>query len=309
MTTVLVAGGTGSIGRAIVEALVAQGKFNVIVLGRKSNAELEERLGARIIATDYGSADGLVSILEDNKVDTVISALGGLAPPEAEKALIHAAEASSATRRFIPSVFGVKYRPDQDWFPLAQAKLAAMAELDGTNLEWTIVCNGFFLDYWGMPKVKSYLSPMTLFIDVASKEAALPGSGNTPVVFTYSVDVAKYTAALLTREKWERESYVIGTKLSFNEFLQLAEEVRGAEFKKTHDSLELLKSGKITELPGHRYAYDHVPKEALQGMLSTFGVLFDEGQFDFKPERSLNDIFPEIKPVSAKEMLEIGWKD
>ncbi|KAI8722875.1 NAD(P)-bd-dom domain-containing protein [Fusarium sp. LHS14.1] len=308
MTTVLVAGGTGSIGRAIVEALVEQGKFKVIVLGRKSNAEFEERLGAKVIASDYASVDGLVSILEENKVDTVISALGGLAPPDAEKALIHAAEASSVTRRFIPSVFGVKYRPDQAWFPAAQAKLAAMSELEGTKLEWTIVCNGFFLDYWGMPKVKSYLNPMTLFIEPASKEAAIPGSGNTPVVFTYSQDVAKFTAALLTLDKWERESYVIGTKLSLNEFLRLAEEVRG-EFKTTHDSLELLKSGKITELPGHRYAYEHLPKEALQGMLATFGLLFDEGQFDFKPERSLNDIFPEIKPVSAKDMLEIGWKN
>ncbi|RMJ16115.1 hypothetical protein BHE90_002985 [Fusarium euwallaceae] len=309
MTTVLVAGGTGSIGRAIVEALVEQGKFTVIVLGRKSNAELEERLGARVIATDYGTVDGLVSILEENKVDTVISALGGLAPPDAEKALINAAEASSVTRRFIPSVFGVKYRPDQSWFPAAQAKLAAMAELEGTGLEWTIICNGFFLDYWGMPKVKSYLGPMTLFIDPAGKEAAIPGSGDTPVVFTYSQDVAKFTAALLTLDKWEKESYVIGTKLSLNHFLELAEEVRGTEFKKTHDSVELLKSGKITELPGHVYAYEYMPKEALQGMLATFGLLFDEGQFDFKPERSLNDIFPEIKTVSAKEMLEIGWKN
>ena len=37
MATVLVAGGTGSIGRAIVEALVEQGKFGVIVLGRKAS--------------------------------------------------------------------------------------------------------------------------------------------------------------------------------------------------------------------------------------------------------------------------------
>jgi hypothetical protein len=56
--------------------------------------------------------------LEENKVDTVISALGGLAPPDAEKALIHAAEASSVTRRFIPSVFGVKYRPEYVWLLL-----------------------------------------------------------------------------------------------------------------------------------------------------------------------------------------------
>ncbi|KAF5011692.1 hypothetical protein FDECE_2201 [Fusarium decemcellulare] len=126
------------------------------------------------------SVEDLISILEENNVDTVISALGGLAPPEAEKALIHAAEASSVTRRFIPSVSGIKYRREyglapsryegscltvtsQAWFPAAQAELAAMTELEGTSLERTIVCNGFFLDYWRMPKAKSYLRPRNLY--------------------------------------------------------------------------------------------------------------------------------------------------
>jgi len=35
MVVVAVAGGTGSIGRAIVEAIVADGEFEVIVLSRK----------------------------------------------------------------------------------------------------------------------------------------------------------------------------------------------------------------------------------------------------------------------------------
>lgn len=34
MSVVAVAGGTGSIGRAIVDAIIAQGKYEVIVLGR-----------------------------------------------------------------------------------------------------------------------------------------------------------------------------------------------------------------------------------------------------------------------------------
>lgn len=213
----------------------------------------------------------------------------------------------------------------QAWFPAATTKVAAMAELEKTSLEWTIICNGFFLDYWGMPKVKSYLSPTVIILDVAAGKAAVPGSGSTPVVFTYSVDVAKYVAACLTLSKWERESYVIGTKLSWNDFVKLAEEVRGkchlsqlalhisnvasaVKFDVTYDSLDLLRSGKVTELPSHPYAYQYIPKEALQSMLATFGILFEEGQFDFKPKQTLNELFPEIKPISAKEMLEIGWK-
>lgn len=102
-----------------------------------------------------------------------------------------------------------------------------MAELEKTSLEWTIICNGAFLDYYGMPKVKSYLTPTAIVVDMAAAKAAIPGSGNTPVVFTYSGDVAKYTAAALTLPKWEKESYIIGDKLIWNEFVKLAEEVRG----------------------------------------------------------------------------------
>lgn len=57
--------------------------------------------------------------------------------------------------------------------------------------------------------------------------AAIPGSGNVPVVFSHTFDVAKFVGALLTLEKWPLESYIMGDKMTWNQFLQLAEEVRG----------------------------------------------------------------------------------
>ena len=115
----------------------------------------------------------------------------------------------------------------QAWFHPAATKLSAIAALEETGLEWTIICNGFFLDYWGMPKVKTYLTPITILVDIAAGKAAIPGSGDTPVVFTYTQDVAKYTAAALTLDKWEKESYVIGAKTTLNNLLKVAEDVRG----------------------------------------------------------------------------------
>lgn len=108
-------------------------------------------------------------------------------------------------------------------FPLAAPKIAAEEAPEKTQLEWTIVCNGFFLDYWGMRKIKSYLSPSALVVDMLARKAAIPGPGDTPVVFTYSGDVAKFTAALLTLDKWEEVSYVIGDKVTWNEFVATAE--------------------------------------------------------------------------------------
>lgn len=43
-------------------------------------------------------------------------------------------------------------------------------------------------------------------------------------------------------------------------------------------------------------------------MFAMFGILFEEGKFNLQPEQSLNDLFPEIEPMSAKQMVEIGWK-
>lgn len=109
----------------------------------------------------------------------------------------------------------------------AANKLASMAELEKTSLEWTIICNGFFLDYWGMPKVQSYLQPTVMVVDIAARVAAVPGLGNTPVVFTHSFDVGKYVAACLGLSKWEREFYVVGDRVTWNEFVRHAEEAVG----------------------------------------------------------------------------------
>ena len=113
-------------------------------------------------------------------------------------------------------------------FHPASGKILSREELEKTkSLEWTTVLNGFFLDYFGIPKVKSYLQPTTIVLDIANDCAGIPGSGDVPVVLTNSFDVAKYTARLLGLDKWEKESYVIGDRLTWNEFLKLAEEAKG----------------------------------------------------------------------------------
>ncbi|RKK31761.1 hypothetical protein BFJ71_g15057 [Fusarium oxysporum] len=149
---------------------------------------------------------------------------------------------------------------------------------------------------------------MTIVLDIPGRKAVIPGNPNQPLVFTYTKDVGNFTAKLLTLEKWEPVSYIIGDRLTWKEFTQLAEEATGDKFEVTYDSVDLLKSGKITELPSHEALYPFFPKPELQGMLAQFGILFDQGAMDFQPEKSLNDIFPEIKTVTARDVLEIACK-
>lgn len=95
------------------------------------------------------------------------------------------------------------------------------------NLEWTIFYNGYFMDYFGMPKLPSYLTPLVMLMDIAENVAAIPGDGNTPVTFTHTSDVGKFVAASVDLEKWDRVSIIIGDKMTMNEAVKLVEEAKG----------------------------------------------------------------------------------
>jgi hypothetical protein len=94
-------------------------------------------------------------------------------------------------------------------------------------LEWTRFAVGFFLDYFGMPYIKTHLSSLTFVVDMANKAVAIPGTGNDPVAFTYSIDVAKFVAVALELPTWEETTFCYGEKMTWNSFVQVAEEVRG----------------------------------------------------------------------------------
>ncbi|EKG12323.1 hypothetical protein MPH_10440 [Macrophomina phaseolina MS6] len=192
--------------------------------------------------------------------------------------------------------------------PHIKLRLDAVEELKKTDLEWTRFQNGYFMDYWGMPYIKSYQQPFIPFVDVANKMAAIPGDGNTPVVFTYSYDVAKFVVAALDLPKWDDEFYIIGDKVTWNEFLKLAENARGSKFEVYYDSIEKLNSFQITELPCHVATYPVFPKEQLQGLFASFGLLMATGKLNLPEEKAINKIFSEIKTLTVKQLFEQTWK-
>ncbi len=77
----------------------------------------------------------------------------------------------------------------------------------------------------------------------------------------------------------------------------------GKAFSVTYDSLEMLRAGSATELPGHLEAYSILPKDVIQGLVSSFGLWFAEGVANYTPQKTLNDDFPEIKTLKLKEMV------
>ncbi|KAG7291222.1 hypothetical protein NEMBOFW57_001234 [Staphylotrichum longicolle] len=310
MSVIAVAGGTGKLGRAIVDALVSEGKHTTLILAREPSESKEKEIGARIVAVNYGDIDGVAAALESNKVEIVISTIDMVHGSEAELALVQAAAKSSTTKRYIPSTWGIEYSDEtSSAFPITKLKLDVLKALEKTSLEYTSIVNGYFTDSFVSPKVKSYMPPIALVLDIANNFAAIPGSGDVPIVFTHTFDIARFIPRLVEQPKWEKQSYIIGDRVTWNEFLRIAEEAKGTKFTVVHDSVEKLQSGQITELPSHPSLYSMFPKQMLQGFFAGFGIMFEQGEFDLRPTHSLNDDFPEIKPRTIRELVFEAYKE
>ncbi|KAF5255614.1 hypothetical protein FOXYS1_13965 [Fusarium oxysporum] len=106
MAIVAIAGGTGGVGKTIVEHLQHHGAHKLFILGRKAPAESTPE-SPTFLVVDYSNVEALTILLEDHKIDTVVSAInletdaGG----QSQLSLIAAAEKSQTTRRLIPSEF------------------------------------------------------------------------------------------------------------------------------------------------------------------------------------------------------------
>lgn len=167
------------------------------------------------------------------------------------------------------------------------------------------------MDYYGMPKCQSYMTPWVFAIDIAHKVAGIPGSGNVPAVYTYSGDVAKFVVAAigLAEGTWHKHSTMIGDRRTLNEVLGTAESIRGS-FKVQYDTMQKLQQGEITELPSHVRLYSQTAKELLQQRFAGFGIGMETGAFDFNVPANgvlLNDLFPDIHVKSVEDIITEGW--
>lgn len=106
VVVVAVAGGTGNVGRTIVEVLSESTEHKVIILARKTP---EEKVSvAPIHVIDYSDIQGVTELLVSQNVHTVISTISVTteATSAAQVNLIKAAAKSSTVKRFIPTGWG-----------------------------------------------------------------------------------------------------------------------------------------------------------------------------------------------------------
>ncbi|KAL5619773.1 hypothetical protein FOVSG1_001995 [Fusarium oxysporum f. sp. vasinfectum] len=288
MRVVAVAGGTGHVGRPIVESLAQSRSFKVLVLGRKACQDTSGLPASAVyIKVDYDNVEALSQILKHHNAHTLICTIQ-----------ITDETASSAQLT------------SHDRSPVAAFQADSIEQLRRTNLEWTRFAVGFFLDYYGLPNIKTHLPMLTFALDIPHKKAAIPGTGDEPILFTYTYDVTKFVAAFLDETEWEELTVCYGERTTWNSFLKIAEEVSGQPFEVTYDSVESLQRGAVSELPSHKaeFVASPFPEAIAKQLLAILGIWAVNGQFDIQHNKSLNAKCPDIKPMAVRDALLIGME-
>ncbi|KAM5344236.1 hypothetical protein ACJ41O_012773 [Fusarium nematophilum] len=286
MRTIAVAGGTGGVGKSIVDGLVAYGKHKVFVLSR---SDRHSQGYVNYLRVDYSDPNSLAEAFEQAGVNIVICAIG-VATPEANQSqlnVIRAAERSSPTQRFVISSFDMLHvKEDTELSPLARYTFQAIDELEKTHLTYTRIANGWFLDYYGMPVWKTHLHPWINVMNMEKKWAVIPGDGTTKASFITTQDMARFVARLMDLETWSKISPIIAQTLTFDELVELAEKSRGCKFQ---------------------VAYDRFG-DGDQAFFAMIHYQAGLGRYLVPTENALDVEFPDIKTTSALEVMETGWK-
>ncbi|PKY03465.1 NAD(P)-binding protein [Aspergillus campestris IBT 28561] len=308
MGIIAVAGGTGSVGRTIVDALVARATHKVIILSRTDRPPQD---GVSLQPVNYQDVDATARALEAASIDTVICAFGidNQAVQDTQLKLIKAADRSACTRRFVVSSFDLLYKEEHvPLLPWAQWALDTDRAIAQTGLHYTRIVSGPFLDYYGVPHWKSYLKPFVNAVNVGAKWAAIPGDGTTPVSFVTSQDMARLVARLMDEDgaRWPRVAGIAGQTRSFGEILAIAERVRGGKFSVVYNSLDRLRSGHIS-FPDFVETGLEEPDPSNEWIFATFNYLSATGNYFVQTEETLDARFPEVRITTAEEVIEESW--
>ncbi|KKY20109.1 putative oxidoreductase [Phaeomoniella chlamydospora] len=237
--TIAVAGATGNVGPATVDALLDAG-FNVVVLTRiGSTSTPPTGAGVTVKPVDYTSQDSLVAALQG--VQGVVSLLGG--PGFALQNALVDASVKAGVLRFIPSEFGSDtLHPKTAAFPVFAEKIKTHKYLEhvvGENKAFscTGILTGPFTDFG---------FKVGLLADVKKRSISLVDGGDKPFSSTPIPEVAKAIVGVFRNPEAtkNKDIYVQSYVLTQNQILRLCEKVTGSKWSvENEDSKELEAKG------------------------------------------------------------------
>ncbi|KAK4238785.1 hypothetical protein C8A03DRAFT_33182 [Achaetomium macrosporum] len=229
--TVAVVGAAGSLGRPIVQALLAAG-FKVTAVARESSTSTYPE-GVEVRKADLRSVESLTKAFAGQ--DVVI-----MTPPNTESGnqiLFVDAAVAAGVKRFLPAEWGHNTRPGKLSGPMADMLSDKTKTVDylieqakqHPNFTWTGIATRMFLDWC--------LANYNIFgINFPAKTAMIIDSGNALTPTSSLPFVAQSVVAVLQREGQTANRYidVVEHHVSQNQLVRLIEEEAAVKLAVTH---------------------------------------------------------------------------
>jgi uncharacterized protein YbjT (DUF2867 family) len=235
---ILLAGGTGTLGRKVIPLLVARG-LGCRVLARNADRAGDLGTGVEIVAADIRDRAAVDRAMQG--VDTVVSMIQGFGGADALGArtvdrdgnltLIEAAAAAGVRHMVLLSID--QAAPDHP-SELFRMKHAAEAALKSSGLRWTIIRPTAYMETWlglvGRPLV-------------TTGRTRVFGRGKNPINFVAADDVARFVEMAVVDPSMEGSTMVLAgpQDLTFDQFTAVVGEVAGRSGRVDHAPRALLR--------------------------------------------------------------------
>lgn len=235
---ILLAGGSGRLGSAIVELLSAR-DIPVRVLTRDPS-RVRRSGSVEVVSGDVRIASSVRGALAG--VETVISAVTGFGPggdgpravdQEGNFNLIAEARAAGVKRFVLVSIHGAGAGHPME---LYRAKFAAEQRLRESALDWSIIRPTVFKELWAGIVGGSL---------ARGGVATVFGRGDNPINFVPVGKVARYVEMAALDGRWQREVVEVGgpENLSLNRLVEILAADCGAQARARHVPLRALRIG------------------------------------------------------------------
>ncbi|PNP61401.1 hypothetical protein FNYG_13884 [Fusarium nygamai] len=308
---VAVVGGSGSIGREVVDEILARGSYEVVILSRGAQAT-DSPKGVAWRQVDYNDKSALVDAVKG--IDTVLSFLAMLDQNEAlelHKKLIDAA-IEAGVRRFAPSEWasasnsGIAHYQYKD----EVRKYLEEVNSDQQKIEYCLFQPGVFTDYFGYPHATTkHFNISCMFADFQNRRAIIPDGGDAPITLTTVRDMSRLVAqALEYNGVWPTLGGMQGTAFTVSELIALGEKLRGP-FKVEKISNEDLKTRNVTTswypVVEHHALPDEMREQVSKSVLVEYIAALQRGVWTVSDE--WNKLLPDFEFTSAESYLKRIW--
>ncbi|KXH33109.1 NmrA-like family protein [Colletotrichum simmondsii] len=309
MVRIAIAGGSGNVGREILDALVARGKHEILILSRKDDPATDFGPGVKWVKTNYNDVAHLSQVLEG--VHTVLSFVAGPVDPtnvaqrDTQKNLIDAS-IKAGVRRFAPSEWASSKLEQMFWYGFKEETRKYLATINKDKKP------GLFTNYMTYPFSSSKHVQLfeTPFNFDQRRALVVDGGENAIITFTTAQDLARVVALAVEYEgEWPLIGGVQGAQVSVAQLIALGEKIRGGPFDVTKLKSHDLKAGVVKAPWFPKVEHPSIPHETLDAVAPSLlsGMLQGIVAGNLECSDEWNRLLPEYEFTQPEDFLATAW--